>query len=66
VTRAARTLPLALLLLGGCGMYGPLFLLEDTPPEITELPPIATEPATAPADAVPEEPRDEDDPEGGS
>lgn len=68
MTKTGRALPLALalLLLGGCGMYGPLFLVEDTPPEVTELPPSAAEPATAPADAAPEQPGDEDEPEDDS
>lgn len=43
MSRAARAWPLALLLLSGCGMYGPLYLEEEPPrvPEIIEAPPIA-------------------------
>jgi hypothetical protein len=71
VIRPWRMLPLALLLLGGCGMYGPLFLVEETPaPEITETPPIAGDAAAAPVEPAPPEPvddvEDEADPEGGS
>jgi hypothetical protein len=44
-------LPLAaLLLIGGCGMYGDLYLEEPEapgPPEVEERPPIVTEPAPA-------------------
>lgn len=50
--RAARAWPLALMLLGGCGMYGELYLEEEAPrvPEITEAAPIAAdEPATGDA-----------------
>jgi hypothetical protein len=45
VSRPARAWPLALLLLAGCGMYGDLYLEEEAPrvPEITELPPIASD-----------------------
>lgn len=42
--RTSRLLPLALLLLSGCGMYGSLYLEEDAAaPEITERPPTAGE-----------------------
>lgn len=68
--RPWRLLPLALLLLGGCGMYGPLFLVEEPPaPEITETPPIAGD-AVVPLEPAPPEPVDDDEdeeaPEGGS
>lgn len=45
MNRFRRVLPLALLLLAGCGMYGSLYLEEEetTPPEVTEQPPIAEE-----------------------
>ena len=69
--RPWRLLPLALLLLGGCGMYGPLFLVEEPPaPEITEAPPIAGDAAAVPLEPAPPEPVDDDedkeDTEGGS
>lgn len=63
-----RAWPVALLLLSGCGMYGPLFLEEKEPPvpEITEAPPIA---AGEPTDGEPEtapQRDDEEDPDGAS
>jgi hypothetical protein len=66
--RAWRAMPLAFVLLAGCGMYGSLYLEEEIPPapEITEAPPTAIE---APADAPDEEPPrpdDEEDPAGAS
>jgi hypothetical protein len=47
VNRLARAWPLALLLLAGCGMYGDLYLDEESPrvPEITEAAPIAADEA---------------------
>ena len=59
--RPWRALPLALLLLSGCGMYGSLYLEEEATapsvtPEITEQPRSATE----------EDQDDEDDTAGGS
>jgi hypothetical protein len=68
VKRCVRAWPVALLLLGGCGMYGPLFLEEqETPvPEITEAPPIAVdESADGEPEAAPER-DDEEDPDGAS
>jgi predicted small lipoprotein YifL len=55
VTPGWRALPLALLLLGGCGMYGPLYLEEPEPPAAATPPPAAVEP---------DEDEDEDDAAG--
>ena len=68
MTRSWRALPLALLLLGGCGMYGALYLEEPDPPAAaTTLPaavePGVTSPEVAPApgeDPTPDDDRDED------
>jgi len=59
MTRPWRALPLVLLLLSGCGMYGSLYLEEEAAappvtPAITEQPPSATD----------EEQDDEDDTAG--
>ena len=54
--RSLRVLPLALLLLGGCGMYGALYLEEPEPPAAATPPPAAVEPGVADPD--------EDDPAG--
>ena len=56
--RSLRVLPLALLLLGGCGMYGPLYFEEPDPPAATVTPPAVVEPGVADPD--------EDDPAGTS
>lgn len=58
-TRAWLSLA-ALLLSGGCGMYGDLYLEEPeapAPPEVEERPPIATEAAP---DGAAGEPADEE------
>lgn len=73
MSRAACAWPLALLLLSGCGMYGPLYVEEEPPrvPEITEAPPIvidgpAADEATDETGAAPPKRDDEDDTAGGS
>lgn len=44
MTRPWRVLPLAVLMLSGCGMYGSLYLEEEAKAsEVTEQPPIADE-----------------------
>lgn len=67
--RAVGLWPVALLLLGGCGMYGSLYLEEeDAPPplpEITEVEPIAADDDAAVEGDATRPPRDdEDDPAG--
>jgi len=64
VTRGWRALPLALVLLGGCGMYGALYLEEPDPPAATTAPPAAVEPGTADPAAPPppaEDPNPDED-----
>lgn len=60
MTRNWRALPLALLLLGGCGMYGPLYLEEPEPPAATTAPPAAVEPGVADPAAAPPPVEDQD------
>jgi hypothetical protein len=64
VTLSWRALPLALLLLGGCGMYGALYLEEPDPPAATAPLPAAVEPGVAGPEVAPapgEDPNPDDD-----
>lgn len=60
MTRGWRVLPLALLLLGGCGMYGDLYLEEPDAPAATTPPPATVEPGVADPAAAPPRVEDQD------
>lgn len=65
VTRQCAAAVAALLLLGGCGMYGDLYMEngEAEVPAITEAPPIAAEDREDPETPTPR--RADEAPEGG-
>jgi hypothetical protein len=65
VTRRLAAAAAGLMLLGGCGMYGDLYMERpDAPvPEITEAPPIAAEDREDPETPTPR--RADEAPEGG-
>lgn len=60
--RLGLALSLLLVLLGGCGMYGPLYLEEEpAKPEVTEVPPIAGDEVAEEPAVDTEAPREEED-----